>query len=57
LAINNMLARIGTAEGDLTRMKMDIGTHDTGLRGEVHNHATMLSQHELRLGLIERGKT
>lgn len=52
-AIDGLMTRVGIAEGDLTRMKIDIGTHDTGMRGELHDNGTMLTQHELRLHLID----
>lgn len=36
-------------KADVERMKQDIGTHDTGLRGHVHQVAQMAQEHELIL--------
>lgn len=52
--LDNLADRLKTAEGDLERMKEDIGTHDTGLRGAVHAHSNVLSQHELRLHALDK---
>lgn len=52
-SVSESLAAI---RSDVERMKADIGTHDTGMRGEIHKTATMCTQHELRLTLMERGK-
>lgn len=49
-----LVHRVVILEGDLNRMKVDIGTHDTGMRGQVHLQANMLSHHELRLHLIDK---
>lgn len=46
--------KVARIDADVERMKGDIGTHDTGLRGEVHRTSSMVTQHELRLGLMER---
>lgn len=52
--LDNLSSRLTTAESDLERMKADIGTHDTGLRGQTHLHATTINQHEVRLHQLER---
>ena len=39
---------------DVERMKEDIGTHDSGMRGDLHRTSTMCTQHELRITLLER---
>lgn len=41
-------------KADIERMKQDIGTHDSGLRGSVHATSQMCTQHELRITLLER---
>lgn len=46
--------KVATHAGDLERMKEDIGTHDTGMRGHLHDTAGMCTQHELRITLLER---
>lgn len=47
---------LGRIQADLERMKVDIGTHDTGMRGELHQAASLVSAHELRLTILERLK-
>jgi hypothetical protein len=44
---------MGSMKADLERMKQDIGTHDSGLRGNVHATANLCTQHEMRLSLLE----
>lgn len=51
-----LLARLEGVSKDVERMKEDIGTHSTGLRGSVHQAATMSTQHELRISLLERAQ-
>lgn len=47
-------ARLASMQADLERMKQDIGTHDTGLRGHVHKVAQMVGEHELKFSMQER---
>jgi len=49
-------ARLASAEGDIERMKQDIGTHSSGLRGNVHDTANQCMQHEMRIAVLEREK-
>lgn len=51
--IDQLEKRFTSVEGDVERMKHDIGTHDTGMRGELHSHTGMLAKHELRLHAID----
>lgn len=46
--------RFARLEADVERMKIDIGTHETGLRGAVHRTATHVTELEMRVALIER---
>ncbi len=46
--------KVAMQGADLERMKQDIGTHDSGMRGHLHETASMCTQHELRLSLLER---
>lgn len=39
---------------DVERMKEDIGTHDTGIRGAIHKTAQLCTAHEMRLAILER---
>lgn len=49
-------AQLGRIDADVERMKCDIGTHSTGLRGAVHSTANLCTQHELRIANLERQK-
>lgn len=49
-------ARLASAESDLERMKSDIGTHDTGLRGTLHKAVNRATEHEMRIAVLERQK-
>ena len=46
--------KVARIDADVERMKEDIGTHDAGLRGEVHRTSSMVTQHELRILNLER---
>ena len=46
--------KVAAIDRDVERMKSDIGTHDDGMRGELHRTATMCTQHELRITTLER---
>jgi hypothetical protein len=46
--------KVSSLDRDVERMKEDIGTHDTGMRGEIHRNNNTLTQHELRLTSLER---
>lgn len=46
--------KVASHNADLERMKQDIGTHDTGMRGNLHETANLCTQHELRISLLER---
>jgi len=39
---------------DLERMKEDIGTHDTGMRGDIHRISSMVTAHEMTLTEMRR---
>jgi hypothetical protein len=52
--LHHLEKRVGTMEGDVERMKVDIGTHDSGMRGELHAHNNMLAKHELRLHALDK---
>ena len=46
--------KVAAIDRDVERMKEDIGTHDVGMRGEIHRSSAMITQHELRLTNLER---
>lgn len=46
--------RFARLESDVERMKEDIGTHDTGLRGAVHKSASLVTAIEARVTWLER---
>lgn len=50
-----LMARLEGLSTDVERMKEDIGTHSTGMRGAVHQLNNVCTQHELRISLIEKG--
>jgi hypothetical protein len=49
-----LMARLEGINKDVERMKEDIGTHSTGIRGHLHETANLCMQHELRIALLER---
>lgn len=49
-----LMARLEGISKDVDRMKEDIGTHSTGMRGHLHGTANLCAQHELRITLLER---
>jgi len=49
-----LTARLGALERDVERMKQDIGTHDTGIRGAIHRITQLSTAHELRIATLER---
>jgi hypothetical protein len=53
-AIGDLRHRVTPLETDLERMKIDIGTQDTGLRGDVRDHDERLNEHTTRIALLER---
>lgn len=48
--------RFARLESDVERMKTDIGTHETGLRGAVHKTANTVTALEMRVSLLEKDK-
>ena len=46
--------KVSAMDRDLERMKEDIGTHDTGMRGAIHRTATHVTEMEMRLSSLER---
>lgn len=49
--VHGKLAEIGA---DVKRIKEDVGTHESGLRGAVHKTANRVTEHEARLIVLER---
>lgn len=47
-------AQVEGLSRDVERMKADIGTHDTGLRGAVHKTSNLCTALEMRVGTLER---
>jgi hypothetical protein len=46
--------KVAAIDKDVERMKQDIGTHESGMRGEIHKISNMATQHELRLANLDR---
>lgn len=49
-------AKLAEIASDVKRIQVDIGTHDTGLRGTVHKNANRVTELDMRLGVLERKK-
>lgn len=47
-------AQIASIAKDVERMKEDIGTHERGLRGDVHRAISSCQEYELRITNLER---
>lgn len=52
----DVAAMIARMDARLERLTQDIGTHDTGLRGQVHHVANTADAMEKRLYLMENSK-
>lgn len=46
--------RFARLESDVERMKVDIGTHETGIRGTMHRTATHVTELEMRVSVLEK---
>jgi hypothetical protein len=46
--------RFARLDADVERMKQDIGTHETGLRGAVHRSSNVVTALEMRVAILER---
>lgn len=53
-SIDNLQKQLAPVVSDIERMKNDIGTHDAGLRGQMHRHTNMITKHELRLHALDK---
>lgn len=49
-------ARVAILEANCERMQQDIGTHDSGMRGHIHDVANEVTEIEKRLYLVEHQK-
>lgn len=47
-------AAVARIEATVERVCIDIGTHDTGLRGAVHETANRVTEHGMRIAMLER---
>lgn len=46
--------RIAVLESKAERTDQDIGDHDKGLRGTLHEHSQTLTHHEVRITMLEK---
>lgn len=46
--------RTAVLESQVERNTAEIGERDSGIRGELHQHASVLTQHELRITMLEK---
>lgn len=49
-------AKISEIAGDVKRIKEDVGSHETGLRGTVHKTANRVTEIDMRVAMLERRK-
>ena len=49
--VASMVARM---DARLERVAQDIGTHETGIRGAVHENANRITELSMKLSLLER---
>lgn len=49
-----LMARLEGITRDVERMKQDIGTHETGMRGHLHKTAQIVQEHEITLRELRR---
>jgi len=47
-------AAMARLQATVERLAQDIGTHDTGLRGAVHETANRVTEHGLKIAMLER---
>ena len=50
----DMAASQARIEANVERLTVDIGTHDTGLRGHVHETSNRVTEHGLKIAMLER---
>lgn len=50
-AVHGRLAR---QEGKVERLERDIGDHGSGIRGELHAHSNTLTEHAMRLQMLDK---
>jgi hypothetical protein len=50
----HVTARLAMVEADMNRAKEDIGTTDTGMRGQIHNTATTVTQHAMLFSQLKQ---
>lgn len=46
--------RTSVLESEAERTEKDIGDHDSGIRGTLHEHAQTLTHHEVRITMLEK---
>lgn len=47
---------IATIKGAVARIEHDIGDHERGIRGQLHQHSQALTRHELDLALVRNSR-
>lgn len=46
--------RIAVLESKAERTDRDVGDHESGIRGELHEHSQTLTHHEVRITMLEK---
>lgn len=52
--LDSRTERLEDLAGDVRRIKEDIGSHDTGIRGTLHAHAQTLMRHEMEIERLKK---
>lgn len=50
----DVAAAVARMEATIERLSQDIGTHDTGLRGHVHETANRVTEHGMKIAMLEQ---
>lgn len=46
-------AKLATLQTQMVRVIVDIGDHESGIRGEAHSQANALTRHEMDIALLK----
>lgn len=49
-------SKLAEISADVKRIQIEVGTHDSGLRGTVHKSANRVTEIDMRLSVLERAK-
>lgn len=46
--------KLSEISGDVKRIQQDIGTHETGMRGAIHETANRMTELSMKMSMLER---